>query len=115
VASVFLNRLKAGMPLQSDPTILYALSQGTGRLNRPLNRQDWSLSSPYNTYLQPGLPPSPIAIPSVASLMAVLNPITTPYTYFVADGKGGHVFSVTLKDHNRHVRAFYRTKKEAQK
>jgi UPF0755 protein len=115
VASVFLNRLKAGMPLQSDPTILYALSQGTGRLNRPLNRQDWSLESPYNTYLQPGLPPSPIAIPSVASLKAVLNPITTPYTYFVADGKGGHVFAVTLKDHNRHVRAFYRTKKEAQK
>jgi UPF0755 protein len=113
VASVFLNRLKAGMPLQADPTIIYALSGGSGRLNRPLNRQDWTLDSPYNTYLQTGLPPSPIAIPSEASLRAVLNPITTPYYYFVADGQGGHIFSTSLSDHNRHVRAFYRTKKEA--
>ena len=113
VASVFLNRLKAGMPLQADPTILYALSGGSGRLNRPLNRQDWTLQSPYNTYLQTGLPPSPIAIPSEEALRAVLNPITTPYYYFVADGKGGHIFSASLNDHNRHVRAFYRTKKEA--
>jgi UPF0755 protein len=113
VASVFLNRLNAGMPLQADPTIIYALSGGSGRLNRPLNRQDWTLQSPYNTYMQTGLPPSPIAIPSLDALRAVLNPITTPYYYFVADGKGGHIFSTSLADHNRHVRAFYRTKKES--
>ena len=112
VASVFLNRLKAGMPLQADPTIIYALSGGSGRLGRPLNRQDWTFNSPYNTYLQTGLPPTPIAIPSLAALRAVLNPITTPYYYFVADGKGGHVFSTSLNDHNRHVRAFYRIQKE---
>jgi UPF0755 protein len=113
VASVFLNRLNAGMPLQADPTIIYALSGGSGRLNRPLNRQDWTLQSPFNTYIQTGLPPSPIAIPSLDALRAVLNPITTPYYYFVADGKGGHIFSTSLNDHNRHVRAFYRTKKES--
>jgi UPF0755 protein len=113
VASVFLNRLNAGMPLQADPTIIYALSGGSGRLSRPLNRQDWTLQSPYNTYIQTGLPPSPIAIPSLDALRAVLNPITTPYYYFVADGKGGHIFSTSLNDHNRHVRAFYRTKKES--
>ncbi len=113
VASVFLNRLNASMPLQADPTIIYALSGGSGRLNRPLNRQDWTLDSPYNTYMQTGLPPSPIAIPSLDALRAVLNPITTPYYYFVADGKGGHIFSTSLADHNRNVRAFYRTKKEA--
>ena len=112
VASVFLNRLKAGMPLQADPTIIYALSGGSGRLGRPLNRQDWTFNSPYNTYLQTGLPPTPIAIPSLAALRAVLNPITTPYYYFVADGKGGHVFSTSLNDHNRHVRAFSRIQKE---
>ncbi len=112
VASVFLNRLKAGMPLQADPTIIYALSGGSGRLGRPLNRQDWTFNSPYNTYLQTGLPPTPIAIPSLAALRAVLNPITTPYYYFVADGKGGHMFSTSLNDHNRHVRAFYRIQKE---
>lgn len=103
VASVFINRLKLGMPLQSDPTVIYALTLGKESLDRPLTRQDLAFSSVYNTYKINGLPPHPIACPGKDALRAVLNPLKTNDLYFVANGTGGHSFSETLDDHNRHV------------
>lgn len=103
VAGVFMNRLRIGMRLQSDPTIIYALSDGRGQIDRDLTRADWKLDSPYNTYLVPGLPPGPIANPGLLSLQAVLKPETHRYLYFVADGTGGHAFAETLEEHNRNV------------
>jgi len=101
VAAVFLNRLKQGIPLQADPTILYALTNGRGDLGRNLSRQDLLVESTYNTYLNTGLPPSPISNPSLSSLKAVIYPADVPYLYFVADGSGGHIFSTTLEDHQK--------------
>ena len=103
VAGVFVNRLRIGMRLQSDPTIIYALSDGRGQIDRDLTRADWKLESPYNTYVVPGLPPGPIANPGLLSLQAVLKPETHRYLYFVADGTGGHAFAETLEEHNRNV------------
>ncbi|WP_284946216.1 endolytic transglycosylase MltG [Acidisoma cladoniae] len=93
VASVYLNRLRAGMKLQADPTVIYGASKGSGALNRPLTHADLLVPDPYNTYLNPGLPPGPIAAPGIASIEAVLHPADTDALYFVADGSGGHVFS----------------------
>lgn len=93
VAAVYLNRLAAGMKLQADPTVIYGLSDGSGVMDRPLDHADLLKPSAYNTYLNQGLPPGPIAAPGIASLRAVLHPATSDALYFVADGQGGHVFS----------------------
>ena len=99
VASVFLNRLKQGIRLQSDPTIIYGLAGGKGKLDRALTKDDLISDTPYNTYRIAGLPPGPISNPGRASLEAVLNPPDTGYLYFVADGSGGHAFAKTLEEH----------------
>ncbi len=112
VAAVFVNRLRKGMRLQSDPTIIYALSEGKGRIDRQLLFKDLELDSPYNTYRVRGLPPGPICNPGRASLAAVLDPPKTRELYFVADGTGGHVFAETLAEHERNVRNWRKIERE---
>ncbi|MHA1528731.1 MAG: endolytic transglycosylase MltG [Alphaproteobacteria bacterium] len=112
VASVFVNRLMRGMPLQSDPTVVYGVTGGKGPLGRGLRRSELDRATPYNTYLIAGLPPTPIAAPGRDAIMAVVNPAETDYLYFVADGTGGHVFASTLNQHNRNVAAWRRIEKK---
>ena len=107
VASVYRNRLRIGMPLQCDPTVIYALLL-LGRYTGQIHKDDLAIRSPYNTYVRPGLPPGPIANPGRASLQAALTPADTDYLYFVADNKGGHVFSATLERHSRAVSSYVR-------
>ena len=104
IAGVFLNRLEKGIRLQSDPTIIYGLIGGTGKLGRGLRRSEIDRKTPYNTYQIDGLPPTPIANPGRAAIEAVLNPKATSHIYFVADGTGGHIFARTLKEHENNVR-----------
>lgn len=104
IASVFINRLEKGMRLQSDPTIIYGIVGGKGKLDRALTRTDIETTTPYNTYRINGLPPGPIANPGRAALEAVLNPEQTDKLFFVADGSGGHAFAATLDEHNRNVK-----------
>jgi UPF0755 protein len=104
VASVFVNRLKKGMLLQTDPTVIYALTEGKSDLKRSLTRKDLEIDSPYNTYKYAGLPPTPICNPGKAAIEAVAHPDKTPYLYFVASGNGGHNFARTLEEHNLNVR-----------
>jgi UPF0755 protein len=92
------------MRLQSDPTIIYGITGGKGRLDRALTRKDIETPTEYNTYRIDGLPPGPIANPGRAALEAVLNPTPTKFLFFVADGTGGHAFAATLAEHNRNVR-----------
>jgi UPF0755 protein len=103
VASVFTNRLRQGMRLQTDPTVIYGVTEGQGVLGRGLRRSELDRVTPWNTYQIDGLPPTPIANPGRASIEAALNPDDTKYIFFVADGTGGHAFAETLAEHNRNV------------
>ncbi|ADO42291.1 endolytic transglycosylase MltG [Ketogulonicigenium vulgare] len=103
VAAVFVNRLRQGMRLQTDPTVIYGVTEGRGVLGRGLRRSELDTPTPWNTYTIPALPPTPIANPGRASIEAALNPPTSPYIFFVADGTGGHAFATTLDEHNRNV------------
>ncbi|NOD29160.1 endolytic transglycosylase MltG [Ruegeria sp. HKCCD6228] len=103
VASVFVNRLKQGMRLQTDPTVIYGVTKGQGTLGRGLRRSELNRPTPWNTYQIDGLPPTPIANPGLASLEAAVAPDDTDFVFFVADGTGGHAFAETLQEHNRNV------------
>ena len=103
VASVFINRLRIGMRLQTDPTVIYGMGE---RYNGKLTRKDLETPTAYNTYVIAGMPPGPIAAPGEASLNAAAHPAKTPYLYFVADGKGGHTFNTNLVSHNRSVQDY---------
>jgi UPF0755 protein len=106
VASVFLNRLKEGMKLQTDPTVIYGLTKGQGVLGRGLRQSELRSNTAYNTYVIDGMPPGPIANPGRAAIEAALHPAETAYLFFVADGSGGHAFAETLAEHNRNVEAW---------
>lgn len=103
IAGVFYNRLRQNMRLQSDPTVIYGIMAARGFMDHDIGHTDLSFPSPYNTYLNDGLPPRPICNPGRAALEAVMHPETHGYLYFVADGTGGHAFAATLDEHNRNV------------
>jgi conserved hypothetical protein, YceG family len=109
VASVFINRLRIGMRLQTDPTVIYGMGAS---YNGRLSRKDLETPTAYNTYVIAGMPPGPIAAPGEASLNAAAHPAKTPYLYFVADGKGGHTFNTNLVSHNRSVQDYLKALKE---
>ncbi len=112
IASVFYNRMAQGIRLQSDPTVIYAVTDGRLDLKRRLTYKDLKAQHPYNTYVIYGLPDGPIANPGRASLEAVLNPPKTDYLYFVADGKGGHVFAKTYAEHQKNVQNWRKIRRQ---
>jgi len=103
VSSVFINRLNQGMPLQTDPTVIYGITKGQGVLGRGLRRSELRGQTPWNTYVIRGLPPTPIANPGADAIAAAVNPDDSRYIFFVADGTGGHAFAETLAEHNANV------------
>lgn len=103
VASVFINRLRQGIKLQTDPAVIYGITKGQGVLGRGLRQSELRRKTPYNTYVIEGLPPGPIANPGRDAIMAAVHPADTNYLFFVADGTGGHAFAETLKEHNENV------------
>ena len=115
IAGVFINRLRKKMRLQSDPTVVYGITKGQGPLGRSLRRSELRQKTAYNTYTNYGLPPTPIANAGRKSIEAVLHPMNTNDFYFVADGTGGHLFSRTLKQHNRNVSKWRKIEKLRQK
>lgn len=108
IAAVYLNRLRLGMPLQADPTVLYAIERETGERKTRLYEKDYGFASPYNTYQRTGLPPGPVNSPGRASLAAVLAPADVPWLYFVARPDGTHAFSRTYAEHLRSIRQIRR-------
>jgi UPF0755 protein len=106
VSSVFINRLNRGMRLQTDPTVIYGVTKGKGNLGRGLRLSELRTKTEYNTYVIDGLPPTPIANPGKAAIEAALNPDTTNFVFFVADGTGGHAFAETLGQHNKNVKVW---------
>jgi UPF0755 protein len=108
VAGVFVNRLRIGMPLQTDPTVIYGLGAA---FDGNLRKRDLLRDTPYNTYTRGGLPPTPIALPGLASLHAAVRPEATSALYFVARGDGSSVFSASLAEHNRAVNQYQRAEK----
>lgn len=115
VASVYLNRLQKNIPLQADPTVIYAVTKGQTSFYRPIFKSDLIIDSPYNTYKKRGLPLTPIACPGEASIMAVLKPAQTEYLYFAANGAGGHEFSTNLNAHNKNVQNLRKIEKQRKK
>jgi UPF0755 protein len=111
VAGVYENRLRQGMKLQADPTVIYAASNGAQSGGKEITKADLELASPYNTYMNAGLPPGPICAPGAAALEAVLHPEVSDNMYFVATGHGGHVFSHFFKDQLRNIQQFWNTHK----
>ena len=103
VAGVFVNRLRQGIKLQTDPAVIYGVTGGQGLLGRGLRASELRASTPYNTYVIDGLPPTPIANPGREAIAAALNPAATDFVFFVADGTGGHAFAATLEEHNINV------------
>lgn len=112
VAQVFVNRLERGMRLQTDPTVIYGVTEGKANLGRGLRRSELAAATPYNTYVIDGLPPTPIANPGRDAILASANPTPGDYLYFVADGTGGHAFARDLTAHNANVREWRRIEAE---
>ncbi len=112
VSSVFVNRLNRGMRLQTDPTVIYGITEGRGVLGRGIRASELRAETAWNTYVIDGLPPTPIANPGRAAIEAAVNPDATPLLFFVADGTGGHAFAETLEEHNRNVAAWRRIEAE---
>ena len=115
IAGVFVNRLRRGMRLETDPTVIYGITQGRGALGRRLLRSDLENPHPYNTYRIQGLPPGPIANPGKAALEATAKPAKHDEFYFVADGSGGHAFARTLEEHNRNVQRWRRLRQSMER
>ena len=103
ISSVMHNRLRKNMRLQADPTVIYGITKGAKKLDRPLSKSDLQKYSEFNTYRIDGLPPNPICNPGKEALYAAANPKKSKFLYYVSNGKGGHFFSTNLEDHNRNV------------
>jgi len=112
IAGVFINRLRKGMRLQTDPTVIYAITNGTMELRRRLTHSDLQTQHPFNTYRNKGLPPAPICNPGRDSIQAVLKPQKTNEIYFVADGTGGHVFARSFDEHRRNIMNWKKVRKQ---